>query len=100
MNKYLGTSAALFGGISVLALATSAFAQEAASVESVVVTATRIQTNGYTQPTPVTVAPVAQLQQTTPSNIPDALNKLPQFNGSTQTAGGSNGGGTSNVYTG
>ncbi|HTI66601.1 MAG TPA: TonB-dependent receptor [Caulobacteraceae bacterium] len=77
-------------------------AQEATSqeLESVVVTATRIQTNGYTQPTPVTVAPIAQLQQTTPSNIPDALNKLPQFSGSTQAAGNSNSGGPSNVYTG
>jgi outer membrane receptor protein involved in Fe transport len=71
-------------------------------VESVVVTATRIQTNGYTQPTPVTVAPVAQLLQTTPTNIPDALNKLPQFAGSTTNAGNGNGAGSgpSNVFTG
>ncbi|HTK35067.1 MAG TPA: TonB-dependent receptor [Caulobacteraceae bacterium] len=91
---------ALFGGVSALVLATSAFAQDAGQVESVVVTATRIQTNGYTQPTPVTVAPVAQLMQTTPSTISDALNKLPEFNGSSGNAGNSASGGPSTVYTG
>jgi outer membrane receptor protein involved in Fe transport len=94
MNRQ--SAAALFSGISVMALATSAFAQQPAApavgeVESVVVTATRIQTNGYTTPTPVTVAPVEQLQQTTPSNIPDALNKLPQFAGSQQQVSNGNG---------
>jgi len=52
-------------------------------LESVTVTGTRIVRNGYAAPTPVTVATIAQLQQETPSNIPDALNKLPQFAGST-----------------
>jgi outer membrane receptor protein involved in Fe transport len=93
------SAAALFSGISFLALTTPALAQET-SVDSVVVTATRIQTNGYTQPTPVTVAPVAQLALTTPSTISDALNKLPEFNGSSQAAGNSNTGGPNTVYTG
>ncbi|HTI66341.1 MAG TPA: TonB-dependent receptor [Caulobacteraceae bacterium] len=106
---HMRSVAALFGGISVMALATSALAQQAAGaaaasgeVESVVVTATRIQTNGYTAPTPVTVAPVAELLQTTPSNIPDALNKLPQFAGSATAVGNGNGAGSgpSNVFTG
>ncbi|HTK36762.1 MAG TPA: TonB-dependent receptor, partial [Caulobacteraceae bacterium] len=92
----------LLSGVSAMALATSALAQTAdaaGSVESVVVTATRIQTNGYTTPTPVTVAPVAQLQQTTPSNIPDALNKLPQFSGSQQTISNGNGAGSGAITT-
>ncbi|HTK36662.1 MAG TPA: TonB-dependent receptor [Caulobacteraceae bacterium] len=103
MNLLTGSTAALFGAASALALATSAFAQDAqpkGDVESVVVTATRIQTNGYTAPTPVTVAPIAQLEQTTPTTIADALNKLPVFNGSTQAAGNSSTGGPSTVYTG
>ncbi|HTH46257.1 MAG TPA: TonB-dependent receptor, partial [Candidatus Limnocylindria bacterium] len=86
-----------------MALATSALAQAAdtaGSVESVVVTATRIQTNGYSAPTPVTVAPVAQLEATTPTTIADALNKLPQFSGSTTATGNSSTGGPSTVYTG
>ncbi|HEX4710873.1 TonB-dependent receptor [Phenylobacterium sp.] len=51
-------------------------------VSSVTVTGSRIIRNGYEAPTPVTVASVAELQLTTPSNIPDALNKLPEFTGS------------------
>jgi iron complex outermembrane receptor protein len=86
-------TAALFGGASFLALAFPAFAQDASTtvpaaaapssqLEAVVVTGSRIVRNGYAAPTPVTVAPLQEIQQTTPSNIPDALNKLPQFAGS------------------
>ncbi|HTI66440.1 MAG TPA: TonB-dependent receptor [Caulobacteraceae bacterium] len=100
MNNSKNAALALFSGVSALVLATSAFAQEAGQVDSLVVTATRIQTNGYTQPTPVTVAPVAQLQQTTPTTISDALNKLPEFSGSTTAVGNSSAGGASTVYTG
>ena len=56
--------------------------QSAPPVQTVTVTGTRIIRNGYSAPTPVTVAPVAELQQTTPSDIADALNKLPEFSGS------------------
>lgn len=55
----------------------------AQAVGDVVVTGSRILRDGYTAPTPVTVAPIADLQLATPTNIPDALNKLPQFLGST-----------------
>ena len=65
--------------VSVFALATAAVAQNADSTESVVVTGTRIQ-NGNELPTPVTVVSAEQLQVTTPSSIPDGLNKLPVFN--------------------
>ena len=75
-------SAALCGGVSLLALASPALAQQAtapaaAQLEEVVVTGTHIR-DGFTAPTPVTVATAAQLEATTPSTIPDALNKLPQ----------------------
>jgi outer membrane receptor protein involved in Fe transport len=100
MNRYSKSAVGLFCGVSVLAIAPYAMAQDASQVDSVVVTATRIQTNGYAQPTPVTVAPVAQLMETTPTTIADALNKLPEFNGSTQAAGNSSTGGPSTVYTG
>lgn len=49
----------------------------------IVVTGSRIAQNGNAAPTPVTVVTTSQLLQTTPSNIPDALNKLPQFSMST-----------------
>ncbi len=45
----------------------------------IVVTGSRIVRDGYTAPTPVTVATTEDLLKSTPSNIPDALNKLPQF---------------------
>jgi len=49
---------------------------------AIVVTGTRIVRDGYTAPTPVTVATTEDLVKTTPSNLPDALNKLPQFQNS------------------
>ncbi|HKT75834.1 MAG TPA: hypothetical protein VJQ78_03815, partial [Sphingobium sp.] len=54
-------------------------AQEAApaSTADIVVTGSRIVRDGYTAPTPVTVATTEELSKTTPSSIPDALNKLP-----------------------
>ena len=50
----------------------------------IVITGSRIA-NGNNLPTPVTIVSAVALQQTTPSNIPDGLNKLPQFNAGQQT---------------
>src|SRR5258708_5479265 len=85
-------SAALCGSVSLLALASPALAQQAtapapaaakapAQLEEVVVTGTHIR-DGFTAPTPETVATTDRLEATTPSTIPDALNKFPQFAGS------------------
>ena len=48
----------------------------------IIVTGSRVIQNGNNSPTPVTVVTTAQLTQVTPSNIPDALNRLPVFSGS------------------
>jgi iron complex outermembrane receptor protein len=84
-------SAMLLASISALALASGAVAQTKSSAGTasdgsasgdgpeVVVTGSRVVTNGNAAPTPVTVLPTAQLLQSTPSTISDALNKLPQF---------------------
>lgn len=48
----------------------------------IVVTGSRLPANGNSSPTPVTVTSTSELQQTTPSSIADALNKLPVFTGS------------------
>lgn len=54
----------------------------------IVVTGSRIVRDGSSAPTPVTLVTTDALQQAAPSNLPDALNKLPQFNNSTnQTVG-------------
>jgi iron complex outermembrane receptor protein len=72
-----------------LAMGSQAFAQDAAQQGAedvddggIVVTGTRIVRDGYTAPTPVTVATMDELVKATPTNIPDALNKLPQFQNS------------------
>lgn len=62
-----------------------ASATEATNAD-IVVTGSRIVRDGYTAPTPVTVAPVEDLVKSTPTNVPDALNKLPQFQNSSSPA--------------
>ena len=72
----------LMGGVSAVALSTAAYAQAPAAgaqVEEVVVTGSRVIQNGNAAPTPVTVLSSEKLLETTPRNIPDALNRLPQF---------------------
>jgi iron complex outermembrane recepter protein len=50
--------------------------------EAVVVTGSRVISDAANSPTPLTVISAAQLQATTPTNLPDGLNKLPIFQGS------------------
>jgi iron complex outermembrane recepter protein len=79
----------LLAGISLAAVCQPAIAQEAQtksadnqaaeSEADIVVTGTRITANGDNQPTPVTVASTEALLKTSPTNIPDGLNKLPIF---------------------
>jgi len=57
-------------------------ADEAKVEKDIVVTGSRIVRDGYTAPTPVTVATTEDLLKSTPSSVPDALNKLPQFSNS------------------
>ncbi|WP_157218189.1 TonB-dependent receptor domain-containing protein [Flavisphingomonas formosensis] len=93
---------AFVAGVSLIALAAPAYAQQDAAAQDaksqasaetsdstksanggdIVVTGSRIVRNGYTAPTPVTVATAEDLVKTTPSSISDALNKLPQFTNS------------------
>ena len=67
-------------GVVALASASSAYAQ-GGSVEQVTVTGSRVISDITLSPTPITVVTAEQLQATTPSNVPDALNKLPVFVG-------------------
>lgn len=61
------------------------------AVETVTVTGSRVGGNGFSTPTPVTVTSADALQQAAPTNLADALNQLPQFNGSTYAATGGGG---------
>lgn len=53
-----------------------------AQVSEIVVTGSRITQNGYQATTPVTVAPVTELLQASPTSLADGLNKLPELIGS------------------
>ncbi len=52
------------------------------TLEEVVITGSRLQTPGFTSPTPVTALSAQDLQAFAPSDVGDALNKLPQFQNS------------------
>jgi iron complex outermembrane receptor protein len=82
---------ALFGATSVFVLATTAFAQTPAAsasaategLEPIVVSGSRVISDAANSPTPLTIVTADQLEATTPTDIADALNKLPEFFGST-----------------
>ncbi len=83
----------LLASASLIALAASpACAQSApsgkaaspADTDTVIVTGTRLTAKGLKSPTPLTVISADQLKATTATDIPDALNKLPVFQGSQQ----------------
>src|SRR3954471_23172895 len=98
MNTMKANKFALLCACSVLALTSAANAQQqAAVVETVTVTGSRVITEIANSPTPLTVMTADQLQTTTPSDIPDALQKLPNITGSnarSQGNGATNNGGT------
>ncbi len=56
-------------------------ADKATTVEEIVVTGSRVVTNGYQAPTPVTVVGAEDLKNISP-NLSDALRQLPQLTGS------------------
>jgi len=86
--------AALMAGASVLALPSYSIAQtgQQGAVEEITVSGTRIRTDGYEAPTPVTVVPTADLLQSTPSSLVTALTTLPQFINSQTPSEGSKAG--------
>src|SRR6516162_4271314 len=70
-------------GVAFAALPNAAMAQSAATgVESVTVTGSRVIFEAPSSPTPLTAISADDLKATTPTNIPDGLNKLPVFQGS------------------
>src|SRR5579859_7522365 len=65
----------------VAAISSTAQAQEAAAPESVTVSASRIQIQGYEAPTPVTVIGVEQLNRDAKVDLGDAIRELPAVGG-------------------
>ena len=72
---------------------------QAAGIEEVVVTATRIVRDGYEAPTPTTVIGVEQIEQAAQTNIADYVNQLPALAGSAsvRTGNGGSSGGTGGI---
>jgi outer membrane receptor protein involved in Fe transport len=84
-SLYLPPALVAGGLMSSLALGQTAPAPKQASadlLQAVIVTGSRVITNGNDSPTPLTVVTTAQLTSTTPTNLADALNNLPIFSGS------------------
>lgn len=97
----IGMRVTLLAGVSLCACSTAAFAQQPATPQSqteaggeqenapetasgrdIIVTGSRVITNGNNSPTPITVVTPESLAVTSPSNIPDGLRKLPVFGNS------------------
>lgn len=57
-------------------------------MEEVVVTGTRLKSDGFRAPTPVTVATAESLANAVPTNVVNALQELPQFLGSANFSSG------------
>jgi len=74
---------AAFSATSAWAQAAGATSQDVArqNLETITVTGSRVITDNVRSPTPVTSVDVAEIAVTTPSDIADALNKLPNIIG-------------------
>ncbi len=79
----------------VAAITASASAQNAATTETVEVSASRIQIQGYTAPTPVTVIGIQQLQRDAKVDIGDAIRELPAVGSGDSPGNGSHAGNAS-----
>ena len=79
-------------GVSLIAIASPAYAQQApakspaAASSDIIVTGSRVVTNGNSSPSPVTVVTTKDLLATTPGvSLAEALNTIPAFSGSRQS---------------
>ena len=94
----------LLGSVGTMAFCVAAHAQtDQQQLETVTVTGvtgSHVIATAAESPTPLTIVTADQLQATTPTNIPDGLNKLPVFQGSVtirRSGDGSGGYGTAGV---
>ena len=99
---YKSFAGALCAGASVLAIASGAHAQQAATdakvIEEVVVTGSRLQAAGFEAPTPVTVVGKATIEQRAPANISDVILEQPAFRiANTETSRQGSGGNSGNA---
>jgi outer membrane receptor protein involved in Fe transport len=80
------------GGVCAQAATPPASASGDPELQEVVVTGSRVITNGNESPTPVTVVSIQQMTDVKPSTVAEQLNELPQFaNSQTENSGIGNG---------
>src|ERR1700749_4395435 len=93
----LGKKLMLGGSMAAMlaAISAAASAQEAPATESVTVSASRIQIQGYEAPTPVTVIGAETLQRDAKVDIGDAIRELPSVGISDSPGNGSHSGNAS-----
>ncbi len=82
MNKHFGQALLLGANALVFGLTNTHAAANEAELEEVVVTGSRVVTNGNDSPTPVTVVSVEEMQAVRPGTVADQLNDMPQFSSS------------------
>lgn len=81
-NRYLRASiASIIAGVPFCVGAAEQQAGKTDELEEVTVTGSRVITDNTKSPTPITSVEMDEISKTTPSDIPDALNKLPEIMG-------------------
>src|SRR5258706_15065429 len=93
--EYLAKKLMLGGSMAAMVAAISAASAQEPAAESVTVSASRIQVQGYEAPTPVTVIGVEQLNRDAKVNIGDAIRELPSVGISDSLSNGSHSGNAS-----
>jgi len=90
-----------FSTVAAQAQTPAAQTAQAAPVEEIVVTGTRVQRDGYEAPTPLTVVGIEQIEAAAPANIAEFVNTMPQISGSAtpQTSNSSISSGTAGLNT-
>jgi outer membrane receptor protein involved in Fe transport len=92
-SRLSGVFAALFAATAIAQSAAPAPNEELAEV---MVTGSRVITNGNDSPTPVTVISVEEMEAIHPSSVADQLNDMPQFSGSRSPTSNSSAGSADN----
>jgi iron complex outermembrane recepter protein len=95
MSILLATASMAALGWAPASSAQDAAASEAAAIEEVVVTASRIPRSGFSAPTPTTVVTADQIEDRGAANVIEAINEVPAFRPSGTPAAAARGGSSS-----
>src|SRR5690349_3856634 len=80
-NRLLRASIAALLGTASFSAGVHAQQAEPEEIKEITITGSRVITDNVRSPTPITSVSMDEIAKTTPSDIPDALNKLPEILG-------------------